>query len=219
MATSKVWVLTLAWANAAAWSHDATPAACQAVAAQPAIANAKAAIRQNPTDLRPHFRLADAWSDAGCFNEALQVLQAADAAHPGDKELQTRLRVAKSLVGEEHFFDNLDRADDEAKLKRAAFRCTTLSDLEACIEAIRMKPDDAVLMAKADTLMRAKPPAEASATATGAGTPTEPPHIAATPVRAAPKERPVLKIQVARANLSEAPVRHYSNAAPEAHSH
>jgi hypothetical protein len=72
------------------------------------------------------------------------------------------LRVARSLVGEETYFDNLDRANDDAKLKRDTFRCTKLSDLDACGEALRTKPDDpALLVAQGDALVREKRPAEA----------------------------------------------------------
>jgi predicted Zn-dependent protease len=82
--------------------------------------------------------------------------------HPGNKELETRLRVARSLVGEETYFENLDRANDEAKLKRDTFRCITLSDLDACSEAVRMKPEDTtLLMAQGDALVHAKRPTEA----------------------------------------------------------
>ncbi len=128
---------------------------------QPPIAVAKQQLVQAPGDLKSTFRLADAWSDAGCFTDALQVLQDAAQNH-NDKELQTRLRVARSVVGEEHYFDNLDRAADAAKLKRAVFRCKTINDLDACNEAVRSQPDDAQLvMAQGDALMHAKRPGEA----------------------------------------------------------
>jgi thioredoxin-like negative regulator of GroEL len=150
-------------ASAPAWSREAaSPSACQAAATTPAIVEARSVRDGNPDDVQAQFKLADAWSDAGCFGEALQVLQAAQAAHPGNKELETRLRVAGSLVGEEHFFDDLDRADTEARLKRASFRCTSLADLDACNEALRLKPDDpALLIAQGDALVRARRPADA----------------------------------------------------------
>lgn len=145
------------------WSREAaSPSACQAAAATAAIVDARSARDGDPSDLEAQFKLADAWSDAGCFSDALQVLQGAQEAHPGNKELETRLRVARSLVGEEQFFDNLDRADAEARLKRAAFRCGSLADLGACDEALRLKPDDpALLVAAGDALLRARRPADA----------------------------------------------------------
>jgi Flp pilus assembly protein TadD len=157
-----VWLLLLC-ASAGA-REAASPASCQLAASQPPIANAKAALDRNSADLSARFKLADAWSDAGCFNESLQVLQSGRELHPESKELETRLRVARSLVGEETYFDNLDRANEDAKLKRDTFRCTKLADVEACAEALRIKPDDpAVLAGQGDALVRAQHPAEAVA--------------------------------------------------------
>src|SRR5271154_1891301 len=163
MATNKIIGLLLFLVSSTAGAREAaSPVSCQAAAAQPAIASTKVALDRNPTDLPTRFKLADAWSDAGCFNEALQVLDSGRELHPQSKELETRLRVARSLVGEETYFENLDRANDDAKLKRDTFRCTTLADVDACGEALRMKPEDpALLVAQGDALVRAKRPAEA----------------------------------------------------------
>lgn len=145
------------------WSREtAPPAACQAAATSRPIVAATAALENDPDDPRASVALADAWSDAGCFNAAVEVLQRAAAAHPGNQELETRLRVARSLVGEEHFFDNLDRATAEARLKRDSFRCVSLADLESCNDALRLKPDDpALLVEQGDALLRARRPADA----------------------------------------------------------
>jgi len=163
MATSSTVALALVLACACAWSHEAaTPSQCLAAASEPAISDARARVNREPNDLRASFALADAWSDAGCFTDAVNVLQGAAAGHPENVELQTRLRVAKSLVGEEHFFEDLDRADMQAKLKRAVFRCSSLADLDACTEALRLKPDDpALVVDQGDALMHAKRAADA----------------------------------------------------------
>jgi tetratricopeptide (TPR) repeat protein len=232
MGTSRLWPLVLALAAAGAFSHEAaTPSQCQAAAAQPPIAPALARVARNPDDARAQAALADAWSDAGCFNDAVSVLQSAASAHPDIAELQTRLRVARSLVGEEHFFEDLDRADAQAKLKRDLFRCENLSDLDACNEAARLKPDDAaVLVSAGDALLRAKRPAEAlqryraAETSGGAASPPglsdkirlaeaalPPPAPASAAGRSAPP-------RVARAEPKAAP-RRYSNVSPDAQSH
>jgi hypothetical protein len=182
MVTNKIaWALTLMIAAGAEAKEIGTPSSCQASGAQAPISNIKAALDRHPGDLRTEFDLADAWSDAGCFNEAVQVLQGAQGQHPANKDLVTRLRVARSLVGEQGYFESLDRADAEARLKRDTFRCTTLSDLDACSEASRMKPEDAgLLVAHADALARAKRPAEALARYRRAALlPPEPPDLAA----------------------------------------
>ena len=163
MAISRLGVLCLLLLAAAAHGREAaSPSACQAAGQQPDIAAAKAAVARAPGDVRANFALADAWSEAGCFSDAVQVLQAANTLNPDDPQLQTRLRVARSLVGEERFFDNIDRAEVAAKLKRNTFRCSSLADLEACSEASRLAPNDpAVMTAHGDALMRASRPAEA----------------------------------------------------------
>jgi hypothetical protein len=165
MVTSKSFALLLVVASASAWSREAASTSqCEAAANQPPIAGALARTAKDPDDLRAQFALADAWSDAGCFNDAVNVLQGAARSHSENAELQTRLRVARSLVGEEHFFEDLDRADTQARLKRATFRCETLADLDACSEALRVKADDpAVLTAQGDALLRARRPSDALA--------------------------------------------------------
>jgi tetratricopeptide (TPR) repeat protein len=158
MATNRLLALLLICVCRAAWPHEtASPATCQAAAERPAIAEAKAALDANATDLRMRLKLADAWGDAGCFGDALQVLQSGEALNPGNKELQARLRVAKSLVSEQSYFDSMDRATKNAALSRATFRCAKLADVNSCDEALNMKPDDPeLLIAKADALVRLK---------------------------------------------------------------
>jgi tetratricopeptide (TPR) repeat protein len=247
MATSRSLLLSFILAAAAAQSHEAaSPSACQTAAAQPAMENAKAALERNPSDLRRRFALADAWSDAGCFSDALQVLQSAGAAQQGNRELETRLRVAKSLVGEEHFFDDLDRASGAAKLKRDTFRCTSLGDLDACNEAVSMSPEDpALLIADGDALARAKRPADALSRYRRAATlvpdkaevdtkinaaeaelPAAHPDVAMVAGRArhqavagAARPSSAANLQIAQSNAAATPIRRYSNAAPETRSH
>jgi tetratricopeptide (TPR) repeat protein len=146
-----------------AGAHEAaTAAACQAAAEQSVIAEAKAALDAAPTNLRVRLKLADAWSDAGCFSDSLRVLQGGEALNPGDKELQTRLRVARSLVSEESYFDSMDRAAKEAVLSRANFRCAKLADLNSCNDALNMQPNNPELLtAKADALLQLNRPGEA----------------------------------------------------------
>jgi Flp pilus assembly protein TadD len=231
MAINKVWPIVLMLSAGSAWSSDAaTPSGCQAVASQPTLSSALAKVARNPDDLRAQIALADAWSDAGCYNDAVVVLQNAVSAHPGMAELQTRLRVAKSLVVEEHYFDDLDRVDRQAKLKRDAFRCDNLADLDACGEAVRLKPDDpALLTALGDALMQAKRPSEAlqhyrHAESLAADTPAlaEKIRVAEAELPAVPAPAPAgsesVNARIARAPPRTAP-RRYSNLSPAGQSH
>ncbi len=187
MATNRLWGVVFFLAASASYGREAaSPSACQAASTQPAIASARNSVKENPDDVKANFRLADAWSDAGCFNEAVQVLQNIQANDPDNKELQTRLRVARSLVGEEHFFDNLDRADADARLKRNSFRCSSLADLDACSAAVRDRPDDpTVLVADGDALMKANRPADAVAVYRLAATRAGSPHDVVVKINAA----------------------------------
>jgi tetratricopeptide (TPR) repeat protein len=235
-----LWVLLLLSATAGA-RETATPASCQSAAGQPPLTNAKAALERNSANLAARFSLADAWSDAGCFAEAVQVLQDAPELQSKNPELQTRLRVAKSLVGEETYFEELDRANAEAKLKRDAFRCSTLSDLDACSEAVRIKPEDALLLIEyADALMRTKRPADAiSRYRRAAALAPNQPDIAAklsaaeAQMRvlqagvATPSSAPVARIpgkaqptlRVAHARTGDTAIRKYTNTEPATNSH
>ena len=235
-----VWALLLLSATAGA-RESASPSSCQAAAAQPAIIDAQGALERSSANLSARFGLADAWSDAGCFAEAVQVLQDAPELQSKNPELQTRLRVAKSLVGEEVYFEKLDRANAEAKLKRDAFRCSTLSDLDACSEAVRIKPEDATLLVEyADALMRSKRPGEAisryrraealapdqSDIATKLSA-AEAQLRALQPGVAAPSRPPVARLRgkaepalrVAHVGAADTTVRKYTNAEPAAKSH
>ena len=250
-ATSKVLALALllmSAAAAAAGREASTPEECRTAANRPPLSEARKAAAQDSGDVELQFKLADAWSDAGCFTDAVDVLQKAAPAHPDNPALTTRLRVARSLVGEEHFFDDLDRADMEARLKRATFRCNTLADMDACADAVRMRPDDpALLTAEGDALMKANHAREAAEAyrRAGARAPNErdlptklaaaesqvaatadrpPPH----PAEGSPPRIPSPPMTVARlqpskpptpASREAAPPRQYSNADEETQSH
>jgi tetratricopeptide (TPR) repeat protein len=245
MVTNKTTALLLLLVSTAAAAREAaTPASCQAAGTQPPIADVKTALDRDPGELSTRFKLADAWSDAGCFNEALQVLQSGRELHPESKQLETRLRVARSLVGEETYFENLDRANADAKLKRDMFRCTTLADAEACGNALQAKPEDpALLVALGDALVRAKRPAEAvdryrRAAALAPDLPDIAQKISAAEAQSPPPRTagaasggPTVGTRVASAkpvarlartdtdNATAYPTRHYSNAEPVTRSH
>jgi len=150
--------------SGSAWAarEAAPPAACYRAAQTDEIAGAKAAVAANPADLRARLKLADAWSDVGCFSDAVQVLQAGEDAHPRDKELQARLQVAKSVLSEQSYFDSMDQSAKDARYSRAAFRCTKLSDLSACDDGLSMRPTDPDLMvSKGDALLQQRRVGEA----------------------------------------------------------
>jgi predicted Zn-dependent protease len=227
MAINKTWALV--WVFAAGSPEASAAPDCQALAAQPALSNALTKAARHGDDWRSQVDLANAWSDVGCNNEAVAVLENAANTHPEVAEVQTRLRVAKSLVGEEHFFDDLDRADRQAKVKRDTFRCDNLGDLDACGEAARLQPDNpALLTSYGDALMRAKRPAEAleryhraealvtdKQALAGKIRVAENEIPASAPIAAASRDSSSLKNRLS----ANAPSRRYSNVMPDGQSH
>ena len=91
------------------------------------------------------------------------MLEEGKALHGSNEEFQARLRTARSNVSEQHYIEGLGRAEEAAKAQRSLLRCAQLSDLTACDEALKGRPNDPqILAAKGDALMKAGRPAEAA---------------------------------------------------------
>ncbi len=135
---------------------------CQIDSQPQSVTNARAALKRSPNELEPQLTLADALIDQGCYKEAVPVLEAGLAQRPHSSELQSRLRAARSMLNEEHFFEGLGNAQETAKLQHNVMRCTKLADVSACDEALRSKPDDPQLViAKGDALAHGGHPSDA----------------------------------------------------------
>lgn len=127
-----------------------------------ALVEARAALERDPASLPTRLQLADTYIEKGCFDDAAHVLEQGEALHPRNRELQSRLRTTRSMLSEQQYFEGLDRAEQAAKLSRLLLRCNKIGDIDACEEAIVLKPDDMdLLSAKGDALMRANRPVEA----------------------------------------------------------
>ena len=144
-------------------AHDhAKDGACAASARQPALVSARESLQRTPDALKVRLGLADLLIEAGCNEEAVHVLEDGVANHARSEELQTRLRTARSMIRERQFFDGLDKAEVEAKLSRNILRCTRFGDVDACDQALAMKPDDVTLViARGDALLKSQRPLEA----------------------------------------------------------
>jgi tetratricopeptide (TPR) repeat protein len=156
--------LVLLWAMArlalADAGHGAT--SCQIDSQPQSVTSAWAALKRTPNELEPQLALADALIDQGCYKEAVPILEAGLAQRPHSSELQSRLRAARSMLNEEHFFEGLGNAQETAKLQHSVMRCTKLADVSACDDALRTKPDDPQLVvAKGDALAHGGHPSEA----------------------------------------------------------
>jgi tetratricopeptide (TPR) repeat protein len=150
-------VLRTAMADA---GHGAT--SCQIDSLPKTVTDAWAALKRTPNELEPQLAVADALIDQGCYKEAVPVLEAGLAQRPRSSELQSRLRAARSMLNEEHFFEGLGTAQEAARLQHSVMRCTKLSDVSACDDALHSKPDDPQLViAKGDALAHGGRPTEA----------------------------------------------------------
>jgi Flp pilus assembly protein TadD len=138
-------------------------ASCQSGKHTDAVVDAKAAMERDQDQLGPRMRMADALVDQGCYQEAVEVLEAAEEAFPHSAELSGKLRDVRSLVTEQTYIEGLTQAAESAKVARNQFRCTKLGDIAACEDALHAKPDDVTLLtAKGDALMQANRPTDAA---------------------------------------------------------
>ena len=155
-------VCMLVGASVARAHEQGKEGACAASAQQPAIASARESLQRTPDALKVRLGLADLLIDADCYDEAVHVLEDGTRIHAGNQELATRLRTARSFINERQFFDGLDKAELEAKLSRHVLRCTRFGDVEACDQALAIKPDNVVVViARGDALLQSQRPIEA----------------------------------------------------------
>jgi tetratricopeptide (TPR) repeat protein len=156
----KAWMAITALACLVATAARGDDGACRTTG-EASLAAAKT-LEQRPGDLNARLEYADALMADNCFAEAVHTLEEGEALHGEDAELQSHLREARSMVREQSYFDDLNRAEESAKVSRNLLRCNKLADVEACDQALRLKPDDPqILMAKADALRSTGRPAEA----------------------------------------------------------
>ena len=150
-------------AQADAHARAQARAACQSGKQAEAVTAAAAALERDPNELGPRLRLADALVDQGCYQEAVDVLEAGQQAFPRSRELSGKLRDVRSLVTEQTYIEGLTQAAEGAKFQRNQLRCTRLADVAACDDALKFKPDDAqLLLAKGDALMQSNRPTDAA---------------------------------------------------------
>jgi len=149
-------------AQADAHARAIARASCQSGKHSDAVVDATSAVQRAPDDLGPRMRLADALVDQGCYQEAVEILEAAQENFPRNSELAGKLRDTRSLVTEQTYIEGLTQAAESARFSRNQLRCTKLNDITACDDALRSRPDDVpLLLAKGDALMQANRTAEA----------------------------------------------------------
>jgi tetratricopeptide (TPR) repeat protein len=150
-------------APAFAFAHDGSGTCAGTPPAE--VAAAREALEARPASLEARFKLADALIEANCYNEAVHALEDRQKLHPANASLETKLRNTRSLVSEQTYFAGREQAEQAARVSRNLLRCSRLGDLNACDDALKLKPDDLdILLAKGDAQLAAGKPADAEQT-------------------------------------------------------
>jgi len=157
-------LLAVALLHGSAWAHE-NALNCNSVAAkQPSIEGARAELQQKPKSVSVRMSLSDLLVGIGCYDEAVHVLEDGVKLYPSDRSLHTRLRTARSFIGEQQYLDKQPAVSgaSNAAFLRAELRCKQIGDILACDEAVAMRPNDAALWAaKGDALLKDKRSEEA----------------------------------------------------------
>ena len=141
-------------------AHADGGALCQS--ASPRVSAARGQLAAARDSLPARFELTDALIEANCYHEAVHTLEDGQAIHPRNAELQAKLRTTRSLASEQEYFAGKEEAELAAKVSRNLLRCRKLADVEACDEALKLRPNDAeILASRGDALLKAARPAEA----------------------------------------------------------
>jgi tetratricopeptide (TPR) repeat protein len=152
-----------------AFAHGNSDPVCTTAGQQADVVAARADLQRTPDVLAMRLHLADLLLNAGCFDEAIHVLEAGEASNPRNSDLQYRLTRARSMLKEKDYFEGIDQAEAAARLRRDTLRCTQLGDIDACDSALSVQPNNADLMlARGNALLKANRADEAIAAYTQA---------------------------------------------------
>jgi tetratricopeptide (TPR) repeat protein len=129
----------------------------------PDIAAGKSALQRSPTQLGKRLEVANLLEKAGCYDQAVHLLEEGQKYNPFNPTLLFSLRRARNMVKEEHYVEGINQAEASARLNRKMERCTREREVAACDEVLSQQPNNTkILIAKGDALVKAHRPAEAS---------------------------------------------------------
>jgi tetratricopeptide (TPR) repeat protein len=138
------------------YAHGNSDPVCSTTGQQTEVVAARTDLQKSPDTLSKRLHLADLLLNAGCFDEAVHVLEAGEASNPRNSDLQYRLTRARSMLKEKEYFEGIDEAEAAARLRRNILRCTQLSDLDACDAVLSVQPTNAdIVLAKGNALAKA----------------------------------------------------------------
>jgi hypothetical protein len=84
----------------------------------PDIAAGKTVLQRSPTRLGKRMELANLLEKAGCYDEAVHLLEEGQKYTPFNPALLFSLRLARNLVREEHYREGMEQAEAGARLNR-----------------------------------------------------------------------------------------------------
>jgi|HubBroStandDraft_1064217.scaffolds.fasta_scaffold196369_2 Flp pilus assembly protein TadD len=143
-------------ATPSVYAHGNSDPVCSTAGQQPEVVAARSDLQHSPDALPKRLHLADLLLNAGCFDEAIHVLEAGEASNPHNSDLQYRLTRARSMLKEKEYFEGIDEAEAAARLRRNVLRCTQLADLDACDAVLSVQPSNAdIVLAKGNALAKA----------------------------------------------------------------
>jgi predicted Zn-dependent protease len=129
----------------------------------PDIAAGKTALQRSPARLGKRMELANLLEKAGCYDEAVHLLEEGQKYTPFNPALLFSLRRARNMAREEHYREGMEQAEARVRLNRKMERCTREGELAACDEVLSQQPNNTkILIAKGDAMVKAHRPAEAS---------------------------------------------------------
>jgi tetratricopeptide (TPR) repeat protein len=154
-------LLTLALSHVAVAASEST---CVNGGQQnPDIAAGKSALQRSPTQLGKRMELANLLEKAGCYDEAVHLLEEGKKYNPYNPTLLFGLHRARNWAEQEHYLEGIHQAEASARLNRKMERCTSEHEVAACDEVLSQQPNNTkLLIAKGDALVTAHRPAEAS---------------------------------------------------------
>jgi tetratricopeptide (TPR) repeat protein len=128
----------------------------------PDIAAGKSALQRSPTQLGKRMELAKLLEKAGCYDEAVRLLEEGKKYNPYNPTLLFSLHRARNWAEEEHYLEGVHQAEASARLNRRMERCTSEHEVAACDEILSQQPNNSkIIIAKGDALVMAHRPAEA----------------------------------------------------------
>jgi tetratricopeptide (TPR) repeat protein len=117
------------------FAHDGSEPTCvQGGQQNPDIVARRAALKKTPTMLGKRMELANLLQKAGCYDDAVHLLEDGQKYNPLSPILQISLRRARNMAGEEHYLEGVKLQALQSQRRALLQRCTD-GDGNAALQA------------------------------------------------------------------------------------